>query len=389
MNAKIILYTVLLQLIVINIWSQDNLKKWELNGYVNHMGSYMKSDLLGIEYLDNLVHNRLNFYWYPNSNLTGSVQLRNRFLIGDQIRVDSLGIQKDALEEDGLSVNLIEDKMFVLNSMIDRLYIKYSVDKLDITLGRQRINWGQTFVFNANDIFNAYSFFDFDYPERPGSDAFRIQYYPNYSSTIEAAVKYKNDSTITAAALGRFNKWNYDFQVIGGLYNSNELVFGGGWTGNIKDYSFSGEFSYMHPKENFSDTSGLFFTSINVNYMFSNSLMLQVEGFYNQYLSNNTLTFADLMADNQDIKSLTVSEFTWFANISYPFNPLFNTSISIMYYPDVKGINIFPSFDFSISDNAKFSIIGMYFTGEFDYPQPIGKQTDEMYLGFLRFKYGF
>ena len=36
------------------------------------------------------------------------------------------------------------------------------------TAGRQRINWGQTFVWNVNDVFNAYSYFDFDYKERPG-----------------------------------------------------------------------------------------------------------------------------------------------------------------------------------------------------------------------------
>ena len=59
---------------------------------------------------------------------------------------------------------------------------------------RQRINWGQTLVWNPNDIFNAYSYFDFDYIERPGSDAIRLQYYPDYSSAIEMAVKadYEN-----------------------------------------------------------------------------------------------------------------------------------------------------------------------------------------------------
>ena len=382
---------ILLFLMFNKSFSQEDLKKWELNGYVSQMSSYFKfnSNLLGFEYLDNTVHNRLNLHWYQSDKFTASLQLRNQLLVGDQIRHDTLDALKDHLDKDFLAFNLIEDRMAVLNSMIDRLYFKYSRPKLDITLGRQRINWGQTYVFNSNDIFNAYSFFEFDYPERPGSDALRIQFYPGYTSTVEAAIKYKNDTSITAAALGRFSKWNYDIQMIGGLYNSDDLVIGGGWAGNIKDVSFSGEFSYLHPYKEFKDTSGLFFASINLNYLFSNSLMIQFETFYNQYLKNKKLTFGDLLGGEQDIKSLTVSEFTLFASLSYPFNPLINSSMSIMYYLDVKGINIFPSFDFSISNKASFSIIGMYFKGEFDYGPPFGIQDNELYLAFLRFKYSF
>ncbi|MFC2138482.1 hypothetical protein ACFLTE_09930 [Bacteroidota bacterium] len=379
---------ILISLIITQLYSQDELKNFELNGYLSDMTMYLKSDLANIKYLDHNIHNRLNFHWYTNDYITTSIQLRNQFIIGDRLRADSSNIMKDELEDDFLSYNLIEEDVMVLNSKIDRLWVKFTYNKWDITLGRQRINWGQTYVFNSNDIFNAYSFFDFDYPERPGSDAIRIQYYPSYTSTIEAAVKYEDDSTITAAGLYRFSKWDYDIQLIGGIYNSDNLVFGGGWAGNIKDFSFSGELSYMHPHKDFSDTSGLLFASMNLNYMFSNSLMIQAEGFYNQYAGKYDLSFADLMASEQDIKSLSISEITLFANASYPFNPLTNSSISIMYYPDKKGYAIYPSFDFSISDKATFSIIGMYFTGEFEYPF-IGKKRDEMYLGFLRFKYNF
>ena len=388
MKKILVLIIIAIKVIFIQIKAQDDLKNWELNGYISDMTSYLKSDLLDIEYLDHTIHNRLNFYWYTNDHITSSIQLRNQFIIGDRLRSDTSGIMKKELEDDFLSYNIVEDDIMVLNTMVDRLWLKFTYNNWDITMGRQRINWGQAYVFNSNDIFNAYSFFDFDYPERPGSDAIRIQYYPTYTSTIEAALKYEDDSTITAAGLFRFNKWNYDIQLIGGLYNSDEIVFGGGWSGNIKDFSFSGEFSYMHPHEDFNDTSGLFFASMNLNYVFSNSLMIQFEGFYNQYAGKYDLSFIDLMESDQDIKSLSISEITLFANASYPFNLLINSSISVMYYPDKKGFNIYPSFDFSISDKAAFSVIGMYFTGEFEYPY-LGKKRDEMYLGFLRFKYNF
>lgn len=379
------------------VFSQDStaVKKWDINGYVSFMSSYIQSDITQSEYMDNQIHNRVNIEWYPGEHFSGSLQLRNRFMMGDQMRADSLDISKKEMEKDALSVNLAQGNMFVLNSMIDRLSLKYSVDKLDVTLGRQRINWGQTFVFNVNDIFNAYSFVDFDYPERPGSDALRIQYYPGYTTTIEAAIKYTNDSTVTAAALGRFNVLGYDVQLLAGLYNSNNWVVGGGWSGNIKGISFSGELSYLRPKKNFKNSQGLFFVSSNLNYTFPNSLMLQAEVFYNQYLHNNTLSFINLMKGSQDIKTLSLSEFTYFGSVAYPISPLINANLSGMYYPDLSGYLIFPSIDLSLSDNMKLSLIAMYFKGDSQipnavtYPPVTDTKTGEMFMGFVRMKYAF
>ena len=88
-----------------------------------------------------------------------------------------------------MSWNILTEKSFFLNTTIDRLWVDFNYGKLQVRAGRQRINWGQTLIWNPNDIFNAYSFFDFDYIERPGSDAVRVQYYPGSSSSVEAAVK--------------------------------------------------------------------------------------------------------------------------------------------------------------------------------------------------------
>ena len=84
-----------------------------------------------------------------------------------------------------LSWNILNEQSFFLNTTIDRLWVDLNYGKFQARIGRQRINWGQTLVWNPNDIFNAYSFFDFDYIERPGSDAVRLQYYPGSSSALK------------------------------------------------------------------------------------------------------------------------------------------------------------------------------------------------------------
>ena len=146
-------------------------------------------------------------------------------------------------DDDGvvdMSWNIIEEQSFLFNTTIDRLWLDLHYDKFQITLGRQRINWGQTFVWNPNDIFNAYSYFDFDYVERPGSDAIRFQYFPSSSSVAEVALKVDDENDITAAGLWRFNLWNYDIQFLAGLMNSEDVVIGAGWSGSHWKHVHSG-----------------------------------------------------------------------------------------------------------------------------------------------------
>ena len=170
-----------------------------------------------------------------------------------------------------MSWNIFNEESFFLNTTIDRLWLDFNYDKFQVRVGRQRINWGQTLVWNPNDIFNAYSFFDIDYIERPGSDAIRLQYYPSYSSAVELAVKADSEKDITAAALYRFSKWGYDIQFLAGYSNSSDIVAGAGWSGSIGSLSFRGEGSWFRPLKSFSDTTGTTIITAGIDKIFSNN----------------------------------------------------------------------------------------------------------------------
>ncbi|MCK7542259.1 MAG: hypothetical protein MZV63_70990 [Marinilabiliales bacterium] len=79
---------------------------------------------------------------------------------------------RDGLTCHGISSS--ETVSHVLNTFIDRASVDFTAGTLQVSAGRQRINWSQALVWNPNDIFNTYSSFDFDYMERPGSDAVRV-----------------------------------------------------------------------------------------------------------------------------------------------------------------------------------------------------------------------
>lgn len=387
-KLSIIIFALILTFVVKAQEKKSVFSKMELNGYIKYMNTSMFSDVDSIWLIDNLIHNRLNFKWYMSDKVTFTLDMRNRFVYGDLVKF--MPDYASSLESDNgylnfLTNNITDGSSYVLNTAFDRAYLELNLDKWVVTIGRQRINWGQSFAWNPNDIFNSYSFFDFDYEERPGSDAVRIQYYPNYTSVAEAAIKIDKDNNITAAGLYRFNKWSYDIQLMGGIIDSSDYVIGAGWSGSIWDFGFTGEVSYFHPQENFSDSSGIVIVSAGLSYMFDNSLNISIEGNYNGYFDKLNLTsFNDLYFIPLSVKTTSYSEFSWFGQVSYPIHPLLTGNISVMYYPSLgNGYFLMPSLAYSVSDNFEFALYGQRFEGTF------GDQYDKMTMLFMRFRYSF
>lgn len=372
-------------------YGQQN-RAWNLNGYITNMQSVMFDSLDNQWANSNLLHNRLNFFVYPSNNLKASIQLRNRFIYGDEI--NQAPDYKNRMEEDkgwmDLTSNLSEGNSYLLHSTIDRLWLQYTLDNFEVTLGRQRINWGQTFVWNPNDIFNVYSFFEVDYPERPGSDALRLQYYPSFTSAAEMAFKVDSAGDVTGAGYYRFNKWGYDMQFLAGVLNFEDYVLGTGWSGNLLNMSVRGEASYFHSIDNYNDTTGYFYLSLNAGYYFSNSLNLQGELLYNGLAADQNVSgFLEFYDRPLSVKNLSLSEWSVFVQGAYPVTPLINTSLSAMYLTDYNGFYFGPSVDFSLSDNATFSFIYQYFQGKFPDLATGLTIKQQFNLGFLRLKYSF
>lgn len=367
------------------ILSQETNRNITLSGYISNMQTAMFEEIEKDWYTDNLIHNRLNFKWYISNSFTTAIEVRNRFIYGEFVKY--FPNYADLIDRENgwfdLSTNLVEEKSFLLHSTIDRAWIDFTAGNLQIRAGRQRINWGQNFVWNPNDIFNTYSFFDFDYEEKPGSDALRVQYYTGASSLFEAAVKIDANEDITAAGKFQFNQWSYDFQILGGLLNSEDWVLGFGWAGDIEGAGFRGEMTYLHPKENFTDTSGILIASLGLDYTFKNSLMIQFEALYN----GATLDISDFKQYyymSLSVKTISFTDYTFFASVSYPVTPLFNGSLSGMYFPSMDGFFLGPNLTFSLSDNIGLSLIAQHFRGEFS--EGI---TQKMTLVFLRLKWSF
>jgi hypothetical protein len=350
----------LLILIVFTANAQDN---YMLKGYVKGMSamqSYSQGDML----IENTLHNRFDFDWYINDNFTFTVGLRNRVIVGNN--VSNIPNYDDYVSRDMGYVDMswvwLNETSSIGVSQLDRLNIDYTYENLQITIGRQRINWGQTFVWNPNDLFNSYSYFDFDYEEKPGSDAVRIQYYVGESGKIESSTSINSDNKVTSALLYRFNTHGYDFQFLGGVFTETDYVVGAGWSGSIAGGGFSGEATYYHPIDNFADSTGTVTASLHYDYTFSNSLNLQFETIYNGFGADNMNGLGEVIFMDLSPKNLFPTKFAVFASAAYDVTPLFRAMLSGMYGPTGNFIYIGPTLTYSMSDVIELAVIGQYFS---------------------------
>ena len=367
-----------------NKWKE----KVELSGFIKYMNTTSVVDLDSL-ITDNLIHNRIRFKAYLSDKITTVFEIRNRIFYGEATRLNPhLGKQ---LEKDNGQVDLsfvsLDRNPLVIHSILDRAYMRYSEDNWELTVGRQRINWGVNLAFNPNDLFNAYSLVDFDYQERPGVDAVRFQYYGDDMSSFEGAVQIGNslDSTVIAG-LWKFNKWKYDFQFLAANY-FKDIAIGTAWAGNIKNAGFKTEISYFQPKTKFFESNGALSLSTTLDYSFKKGTYINTSVLYNSSGISQPLNSPNLFQTfigDISAKSLMPSKWTYFGQVSGAFNPALNGSFAVFY---MQGINLalfMPSIVYNINDDWELMLTAQSAFGE------LNTKFQSMGSGiFLRTMYSF
>lgn len=381
---KRILLTVAAVMLTLSSRSQERPEKLSAGGYASWLHNAMFETPSDIWINSSMLHNRLNFKAYPGSRTTITLEVRNRLITGDMLLLDpsyasSIGYDQGWID---MSWNIIEEQSVIFNTFIDRASIDFTAGSFQVRAGRQRINWSQALVWNPNDIFNTYSYFDFDYIERPGSDAVRVIWAPGASSAAEIAVKADNTGAVTAAALWRFSLLNTDLQFLAGESDEEMVTLGTGWSANAGPYSVRGEATWFLPFGNSSLDRGTVIATAGVDRVFSDKFTAITQFMY----SNNPValdSFSDFYRGGLTARSLAFSEFTLLGQISYSPMPLLSLSLSAIWYPDLKGYYAGPSVDYSLAENVDFSFVWQYFESIVS-----GEET-QLNMGFIRIKYSF
>lgn len=369
-TKKILIFLILVTAFTLQLaFAQDETRapKFSLDGYIKNMQNVWIEEFDKDWITWNTFNNRIDFKWFPNKNFNATIGMRNQIQYGELVQM--LPGYEKMLDIDYGYVDLTKvissNKNYVLFTNIDRLYFKYTANKLEFQIGRQRINWGRNLIWNPNDIYNTFSYFDFDYEERPGSDAILVQYYPNYTSSVDLAFKMDHNNDITLAAMYKFNKWQYDFQFLGGIMK-NDIVAGTGWSGHIGGSGFRGEVSYFINNDESVDTSSTLVASIDWDYTFKNSLYVHASALYNSNGTKNKAGMRQIFVLNENItaKNLTIARAEVFGQITYPVTPLVNAGVASILNPYDLSYFVGPSVDISLRDDLYLLLMGQIFKGD-------------------------
>ena len=331
--------TLILCLMIGNyLFAQDSITKntnWSFNGYVKIVETIQFDNITNTSISGHLIHNRLNLKWEPTSNIYFVGELRNRFFYGEAGP---------------------EDKKPIFKSEIERLYTDIQADKWNFRIGRQRVNWGISTIWNPNDIFNAYNFLDVDYEERPGSDAVKVEYNYNSFSHLEFVHSSFGRNQISAAKY-YINKSNYDFQFIAGNYKGGATI-GTGWAGNIKDAGFKGEVQYfLNNEESYKQLNITF----GMDYMLKKGWYINTGFLYNSKGLDQKLLKNEYLNLQLSAKNLMPTKYNMLIMLQKEINPLSIFGLSIIYAPKVNLLLITPSLKFNIANNLDVDVIWQSF----------------------------
>ncbi|MBN1129003.1 MAG: hypothetical protein JXA71_08455 [Chitinispirillaceae bacterium] len=339
-----------------------------LKGHLSYLHTVASQNSGSPLLIEGNLHNRIDAAWRATGAATLNGSLRTRLLYGDFVE-QSPDYGASLSQSTGyfkLSRVLDDGPSWLLHSEIDRLYGEAGYGAWQVVAGRQRINWGLNLVWNPHDLFNAYSLFDVDYPERPGTDAVSVEYYP--SETSNAQLVWQAGETLDSMAFaGRYRRsvYGYDIQAIGGLVKQ-DLVAGGGWSGAVAGGAFRGEAAWFHPTKAGAGSTDIVSACVSGDYTFSWSLYAHAAFLYTSNGSaqktRSPATINDLLS--LSAKKLSTSRYSCLGQVSYPVTPLVNADLTGVINPIDHSFYACPTVRVSVSDNSELSLLAQVFEGK-------------------------
>ncbi|MBN8705324.1 MAG: hypothetical protein J0L62_05575 [Bacteroidetes bacterium] len=377
----------------------------DLSGNLQGMGTWIKpgktifnskSDPVGL----NQAMGYLNAGYYFTENFKIQSELRARFTHGNSNPLASQISDGSANSADQFRL----DKTHRFNDQnsadfrVNRFYVDYSAGQVQLTAGRQRINWGMAMIWNPIDIFNTRNAVTFG-EDLPSSDAARMQFYFSETGSAELVVKGSERRNQRAWAIRvKGNIRETDWQIFGGQRNDIPVA-GFGWSGEFLKGGFRGEvlgqfktyknaiYIELAPPI----TSNLVKTKetepniqavISYDYTFENSLYLLTECLWNP--SGTEKDVLSGILNSTDNQWLSPGVLNLAHQVSFDLTPLVRIGGICLWNPDDQSWTAGPNVNWNLSDNIDLN--GMFLFSD-------GNETSEYAglgtVGFVRVKWSF
>ena len=367
----------------VSLAGQDSIapvKAWTFSGYLKGLEWVRWDPVSHQAYATSLLHNRAVLKWAPGGAWTGRLELRNRLYLGDDVKVIPAFARQLRNESEAVHASVLwaRGRSALLHSNLERAWLEYRKTNWQIRAGRQRINWGMTNTWNPNDIFNSYNFLDFDYEERPGSDAIRAQYSVNDLSQAELAAAVTEQGPVLAARYAT-NYRQYDLQWTAGIYR-HSFTAGLGWAGSIRDAGFKGEAQFYADR---SEGLSRLLLVMESDYMFQSGWYVSGTVLYNENGLHRPVADWSVPAGQSSVRNLMPARWNFLLGTSKEFTPIFSGSMNLVYAPGMQLLILFPSLHYNLRNNLDLDFIWQSFLARQNRFKAIS------HTGFLRLKWSF
>lgn len=363
-------------------------KNYDVGGYVEYMANANLPDNTASS-VDHLLLQRLNLEYRFSPHWRVNLGMRNRLIWGDSAKLAGYGelIGNDPGYWD-LSGNWYDNDGVIGTSQFDRAYLQWDDQTWQVRAGRSRINWAMTTIWNPNDVFNAYSVYDFDYVERAGTDSLSVSRKLGFASSAELVFAPAQQSELYSyAARYLFNHRGWDIQLLGGK-SGLDRVLGAGIAGDVEGAGLRGEITWFDPDRTQwqgEELSPNRVASIESDYSFggrSNWLgRIAYLNISDPLPAESALVYLNLPLT---AKTLSFTRHTFYSELGFDIDPLWRLTFSAIYYQDHSWY-VMANTRYSLSDNLQLSGVLQRFDGSGD--SLFGRQPATLLYAQLKWSY--
>lgn len=263
-----------------------------------------------------------------------------------QVRIESKWTLSDAfrIQADGRTLLRTTSAGTDDDARIDRLQASFRKGAVEAHVGRQRINWGKTMVWNPNDVFNAYAFLDVDAEVRPSTDAVLAQWGWGVNSAVEIGATKDVTGALVRGSIG-----TYDVQWLTAWYKE-QLVLGGGWAGYVGSSGFKGEGSWF-------TGDGTVSMSLGADHMLNNGVYVNAELLKNGGYDGSGSAIG-LLANPPSPENLFPAPSAYMLGAGSAVHPLFSLNLAVVGALTRDITILVPQATYSITEDLDLLVMG-------------------------------
>ena len=312
------------------------------------------------DYWSDLNRLRLEIDVKPMDTILIKTVYDNEAIVGTILKTGEFALAKEAEENTLFDLNreIADHQDLFWRHSLYRLYLTYSKRELNLTVGRQRVAWGQARIWNPTDLFNPISPLRIEREQRTGVDAVNIDY--SFGPLAGINIVYAPGNERTEGSIGaraRTNIEGYDLSMILGEFREDR-VMGLDFAGNIGDTGLRGEGTFTQQKEG-KDFSRVV---LSWDYNFASSLYLLLEYLYNGGNLGREATPLTITAFSGEIVTRNMNFLA--SGIGYDLTPLARFDLYGIYDIDEGSLFLNPDVRYNILRDLDWVTGAQIFSGD-------------------------